>query len=292
MINDNPKVDIIGYSERGIVSSFMYEMVMNENALNLFSGFLEKYEPMREDEKPLKNDVKITDVKVLLEHSFSDFGDADVVLLLKTSAGSNLCIFIEAKVSNGTGKKSLSDHFEKFCKLDEKNREAARKKTKKDYKFSSNLFTQMYHKNRLVKILLDKDCKKLLEKPGEVIEREFPSSSTKTLRKIGSNDVVLKTLHEICCHINKDKDQVWYLALVSEGPCEEIPCKKIPFDKVHDDYKKDKKGEHYWDVEHYGYIVWPTIEEFCKENGLQKTLGVFEHNRLLIFKRPCKIKRI
>ncbi len=40
----------------------------------------------------------ITRVKVLIEQSFSDFGDADIVILTKDSFDNKKAFFIEAKV--------------------------------------------------------------------------------------------------------------------------------------------------------------------------------------------------
>ena len=91
-------VKILGYSERGIVSSLLYEMNARKDSLALFGAFLDLYKPMCKNERPEFGDLR--NVTALLEHSFSDFGDADIILNVNTCGGASHCIFVEAKVSN------------------------------------------------------------------------------------------------------------------------------------------------------------------------------------------------
>ena len=73
---------------------------------------------------------------------------------------------------------------------------------------SSNLFTQMYHKVRFVGALKEGGIREL--KSGV----RFPDSSSKQIRKIGNNEVVMRAVEKIELHL----DNVYYLALVPEFP--------------------------------------------------------------------------
>ncbi len=281
-MSDN-NVEIIGYSERGIVSSLMYEIVMGDDSLNLFKELISYCEPMflSENTFPLKNIDKITKFKVFLEHSLSQFGDPDVILFIntqdekKSSYDYTHCIFVEAKISNNQGNKSLLKHFQAFNNIDKKNRDKHRegKDKEKNSSFSSNLFTQLFHKNLLINAILSK-CG-----DNEDIENGItpPDSSTGNKRKIGSNAVVHKILEEI--KMVSEHGQVWYLALVPDGTLLSVD------EDLHVDYRSNQKYK--WDFEHYGYITWETIEKFCRDKNkhFKHTIRVFEHNCPLIFSK-------
>lgn len=230
---------------------------------------------------PLKNGDEITKLKVFLEHSLSQFGDPDIVLFFKTSDDTNgsydynHCMFVEAKISNNQGNKSLLKHFEVFNDIDKINRDKHRegKDKEKDSSFSSNLFTQLFHKNLLINAILS-ECD-----DNEDIRSGItpPESSTRKKRKIGSNTVVHKMLDEI--KMVSKHGHVWYLALVPDGTVLSVD------EDLHVDYRSNQKYK--WDFEHYGYITWKMIELFCRKNEehFKHTIRVFEHNCPLIFSK-------
>ena len=70
-------MEIIGYSERGMINSLSYELKFSENNLRLLNDFLSLVSfPY------FRVPFQISDVKILIEPSFSDFGDADAVILV------------------------------------------------------------------------------------------------------------------------------------------------------------------------------------------------------------------
>jgi hypothetical protein len=123
-------MEIFGYSERGIINSLLYEMKFSQNNLQLLNDFL----PLVSFPYQIVN-FKISGAKILIEQSFSDFGDADAVLLLNNE-GNNQVNFIEAKVKTSQGKWSIYDEFEKF--------KSGVPKSEPPKGFSSNLFVQLY----------------------------------------------------------------------------------------------------------------------------------------------------
>ena len=71
---------ILGYSERGIVNALLYEIQNSKNSNPLIKILLERATfPYRD-----KVDFNISTAEILIEQSFSDFGDADIVFLLNT----------------------------------------------------------------------------------------------------------------------------------------------------------------------------------------------------------------
>ena len=109
-------MEILGYSERGIINSLFYEMKFSQNNLQLFSDFLSLFSfPYR------AVNFQISDAKILIEQSFSDFGDADAVVLVENKSWKQ-AMFIEAKVRAFKNWQILIE-FEKFTKTSEKIRE-------------------------------------------------------------------------------------------------------------------------------------------------------------------------
>ncbi|RXG62551.1 hypothetical protein ES695_21510, partial [Candidatus Atribacteria bacterium 1244-E10-H5-B2] len=130
-------MEILGYSERGLINSLCYELKYSPNNLQLLNNLLSfvsfPYQTVN---------FQISEAKILIEQSFSDFGDADLVLLVNNFKSKQV-IFIEAKVK--TCQRACWNILEEFEKFKEG--------IEKDEVCSSNLFVQLYHKVRLVKTL-------------------------------------------------------------------------------------------------------------------------------------------
>lgn len=70
-------VEIVGYSERGLLNPLFYEIRSSPSSLQLLANLLSLiYFPR------VGVDFRIRGAKILIEQSFSDFGDADAVLLI------------------------------------------------------------------------------------------------------------------------------------------------------------------------------------------------------------------
>ena len=166
-------MEIIGYSERGLINSLFYEIKYSKNSLKLFNEFMSLIS------FPYLNNIDflIKDITIFIEQSFSDFGDADAVFLIDNN-GRKQSIFIEAKVKTFH---RLSWSIEKeFKNFDEG--------IKQDKVSSSNLFTQLYHKLRLIRALKNGGILSLLKGIS------FPQCSSRNIRKIGNNRVVLRAV--------------------------------------------------------------------------------------------------
>lgn len=245
-------MEILGYSERGIINSLFYEMRFSPNNLQLLNNFLSlvsfPYQTVN---------FEISSVKILIEQSFSDFGDADTVLLVNNQ-GNKQVIFIEAKVK--TFQKpywSIFEEFEEFKKGIEKNNVN-----------SSNLFVQIYHKVGFIKALQIGGLRQLQNGV------QFPKCSSKKLRKIGNNEVVLKAVKQL----RSCKDAL-FIALVPDN----ISNLKDFYQNTLKDYSPD--GFQEWDIRNWGYLSWAQVEEFSKKYNLRGTLKTFEWNKGQIYEK-------
>ena len=239
-------MEIIGYSERGMINSLFYELKFSENNLRLLNDFLSLVSfPY------FRVPFQISDVKILIEPSFSDFGDADAVILVNNQ-GVKQVIFIEAKVK--TYQKpywGILDEFEEF-----------KSGIKTNKVNSSNLFVQLYHKVRFVKALQLGGIRQLQR--GVI----FPNCSSKIERKIGNNKVVLKAVDLLAGYCNNPL----FIALLPD----DISRLKDFYQVTLRDYCPE--GFQEWDIRNWGYVSWAQVEEFCKRNNLKETVRNFEFN--------------
>ena len=90
-------MQILGYSERGVINSFFYEMAYTHKVA--FQDFLNLIQPMITGVEFPKFELKEDSYPtIIIEPSFSEFGDADAVILFEDKNIGNTVLFIEAKV--------------------------------------------------------------------------------------------------------------------------------------------------------------------------------------------------
>jgi hypothetical protein len=240
-------VRVVGYSERGIFNSLLYEIGLSPNAIELLGELLGLIHfPVG---KP--NFTGLCGAEVLVEQSLSDFGDADLILLLH-GEGWRRVVFVEGKVKPAQlGAWTIDAAWRQFL---------ARKNGKLD---SSNLFTQLYHKIRFIRALQTDGI------DGIVKGVPFPECSTKQLRKLGANPVVQKAAVMIGAYA----EEAFFVTLVPDS-------RKNLEDFFDSDLRRGPDTDVTdWSTEGWGYLNWELIEEFCEEHELDSTLRVFEFNR-------------
>lgn len=242
-------IKILGYSERGLINSLIYELKFSGHGLALLNDLLSMIK------FPYLNDTikfQITEATVFNELNLSDFGQPDIVLLI-TNNNINQTIFIEAKVKTSQSPCwKIAEHFNLFD-------EGINKKSVD----SSNLFTQLYHKVRFINALKANGIKQLQE------GIQFSDSSTKELRKIGYNDIVLKAIEKIMSYSNN----VLYVALIPGDDKELEGFYNTTLKSYRPNDLKD------WNITNWGYISWQTLEKFCKEKNLETTINNFDFNK-------------
>jgi hypothetical protein len=240
-------MEILGYSERGLLTSLLYDIAQKEDPFSTLSKLLNlAVFPFQTFEGGA-----ILGAEVFIEHSFSDFGDADALLLLTSEAG-QISMFIEAKVKPYQLKTwHIEREWEKFIQ------------GTKGRLGSSNLFTKLYHKLRMVDTLREGGLERLQHGVP------FPPCSTKQLRKIGRNKVVLSAVKRL----EQFLDESYYLAILPDEP---ENMARFYQDTLQTSTPSTLAG---WDVRRYGYLSWMDVEILCLKLGLMNTFKIFRHNR-------------
>jgi len=248
-------VKIIGYSERGTINALFYEIAYSDKSLQLTKELL----ALADCPSLVKFCQNLTEVKVFIEQSLSDFGDADVILLLDAGDKKGV-VFLEAKVkSSQKNEWKLKQEFEQFkkgCNSGDK------------MLSSSNLFTQLYHKHRFLNGLSDVGIDGL--KKGIV----FPECSTKKTRKIGGNEVVLSVVESI----DQYRENSWYIALIPDTST-----------AIEDFYRDFRQNNHdatilsQLDKSGWGGLTWEQVVKFCKKFSLKDTKQVLDFNKGQIY---------
>lgn len=239
---------ILGYSERGFINALLYEIAYREpeQSTDLIKKLftLVKW-PM---------DVPPTDQfdnceTVLVEQSFADFGDADALFLFS----SNTAVFFEGKVGRDY---TLKQAWNKFI--------GAFLSQARQKGLTSNLFCQLYFKQRLVSALEPTSTQDM----DEGLSFDPPFNLVGRNRKIGDNGVVQTAVTMVQRHLR----DVRYLLMVPEPWTDEVKawwCREVA---------QASSSPTGWDLSHWGIISIPDIVRFCRENGLTRTLDVATHN--------------
>ena len=253
-------LNLMGYSERGIINSFFYETFYNNNqkALkNLLSMIsFPKDQDQGKSNKFVDDNFKVENI--FIEQSFSDFGTSDVVLLVSNGKQKE-SIFIEAKVAAGQKNKDLNKYFDELDRLI-KNRKKS---------ITSNLFCQLYLKQRL------------FDMAGKNERTVFTNGflDKKNGRQIGKNIVVNKVFKEL----KQYSDKAYYIAIVPGTPKINLQFINSIFSNEpvwKDIYNFFDKNFPY-DMNEWGFIFWSDIyEKLLKSNKfkLNNSLQVFEWN--------------
>jgi hypothetical protein len=178
---------IKGYSERGVINSIAYFLDSNQEYIYDFIKLLNI--PLQEGEY---------DYVFLVEQSFSDFGDSDLIIIVNEKIkNERFVIFIECKIKTFLGKFSMDNEFNEISAA-----------LKDGYKsgISSNLFVQLYYKYLLVKTNGQGD-----PKDKEIFMKYNRKTKTRNIcRIIGNNKIVKHAFKE---YIKNAKD-CFYAAIV------------------------------------------------------------------------------
>ncbi len=248
-------MNLYGYSERGVLNALLYSLQYAVDNDAMFNKLLERaIFPLTDDRPPSGT------VTVLVEQSLSQFGDTDAVILISSPHG-NATVFVEAKVQPAqSGNWHISNQFAEF----EKGLEGTVN--------SSNLFTQLYHKQRMISCLKQHGLA-ALQQGIEFPSWSFPLKSKRRRRKIGTNPVVLRAVE----YIRQHSEHVFFLMLIPEQE-----------ERAASFFNNTLRTSQFstvpaWDPASYGYLSWAAVQDFCKEQQLATALDVFTYNKGQIF---------
>lgn len=232
---------ILGYSERGIINSLIFSIGEDKVLMDAFVMEI-GINKLFESEQP-------KDYEILLEQSFSGFGDSDLIIIIEYKSHKKV-LFIEGKVKTFNARSwSLKKQYGKY----EKGKYPG---------YSSNLFYQLY-----LKSLLFKNLKNLEWEIGKN-SYEYKVTNFKDViancgvrdRKIGGNEIVWKALKKIAAC-----DEAFYVGLV--------PSSKLDNEVFN--------GELDYQIH---FMSWDTAYAFCVKNKLNKVLEIFQYNEGQIYK--------
>lgn len=248
-------VSIRGYSERGLLNSLLYEIRYSIEGLNRLKEVLSL--SRFPNVEPGPNWDNFTTAEVIVEQSFSSFGDLDALILLDGSMRQS--IFIEAKVKVAQRSKwSISDEWGIFQQHLSRSEENKRK--------SSNLFVQLYRKQNLVRDICG------TRRIGEV------DSVAKTWT-IGKNPVVKRAVEQLRDYC-MDGSPSWFLALVPDS-AENLAA--FFRTKLRDFTHTELPAWQNQQVHRIGYLPWHDVRTLCRTNEKDwcDTLRCFDFNREL-----------
>jgi hypothetical protein len=233
---------INGYSERGIVNSMAY--FFSASGPQIVDDFIKILGISLEETK--------YDYTILIEQSFSDFGDSDLIFILKNENNKKIVIFIECKIKTYQGTFNIKSEFNKIIN--------AIKESKKITGISSNLFVQLYYKYLLIKTNGDSS-------KDSTVNKIFKKSNDNR-RFLGSNKIVLKAYDKI-----KDADDYYYIAITPTAP-NEMDSKMF----------KNKIDElKLMPSKNVCLCYWGDIENYFLRIGASKVLDVFKYNEGQIY---------
>jgi hypothetical protein len=237
-------VKVIGYSERGTINSILYEMKYSPEGLERLREFLGLSTFPFESPKP--DFKRVQHATIIVEQSFSDFGDPDVLFLLDDADGRKHSVFLEAKVKTcQKGVWLITDEWSKFisalhCPTD---------------KVKSNLFVQLYRKLQLVRHAKGQKL------DPDVISRRW---------RIGTNNVVLRAARILAPYAMNSE----FLALVPDSPDN---VARFFSEKLASPASEANRLPA-WQKDRMGYLTWSQVEARCRENPASWS-GVLENFR-------------
>jgi hypothetical protein len=228
---------IIGYSERGIVNSIAYFLDTNSQYTYNFINILGISLPNIE--------YKYT---FLIEQSFSDFGDSDLIIIIDDNKNDKkIIVFIECKIKTYQGTFQIISEFNKINN--------ALKISKKTHGISSNLFVQLYYKHLLIKT----DGNSAKDTSVNTIFKKHNNNP----RILGSNRIVLKAFDKI-----KKASDYYYVAIT--------PRAQNEMDNI--EFRKKIKSLNLMPEKNVYLCYWDNVKTFFDKINADKVKNIFEYN--------------
>jgi len=237
-------VQLYGYSERGMVNAICDDILHSPDPLQSLRSFLSlcRFPLTDSGTRDFSNVSKAT---ILVEQSFSDFGDLDLLLLLDfADHRPGQAIIIEAKV----GRKCMRDHWKAFHKF-----------MNGDQDQRSTLIVQLYRKMRLMHHL-----------GGHSQAPEMHSVWGQW--RLGKNTVVLKAAELLKQYLSEPL----YITLVPDGP---QAVEEFFVNVLQPSVSQLNLPE--WssqNIQRWGYLTWQQLRDNClleegKWNGTARNLS-------------------
>lgn len=251
-------VELLGYSERGIVNAIC-EDIRQSNAPHLrLAEFLSWFD--FQEAIPQFSEDPIRKAELLVEQSFSDFGDLDLLVLIETQTRQKLCFLIEAKVSTDTNSwQTVNNRWKEFteqlvCRLVN----------------TSNLFVQLHRKVRLID--------KLRAENEFMVDHLVPRGST------GSNRVVQAACEKLKGYLEVEKS-AWFGAILPDTRDSLRTFSALGFGEL-----PEGNDLPTWNSEHWGMLSWHTVADNACVEKWPRTKATLKWNEGQIFRQAPPVK--
>ena len=228
--NDQP-VTLVGYSERGMVNAICEDILYADDKLQRLEKFISLV-AFPHPNAPQRNFTGISNAKILVEQSFSDFGDLDLLILLDHNNGRRQALLIEAKVHTFSAALTVVNRWQHFQEYLGGNKEK-----------KSNLFVQLYRKMRLAHKLTHGIA-------------HLPPDGVAASWSLGASPVVKKAADLLADYT----ENPWFIALLPDSRSDLesfFSTTMLPF-------TPDPQSLPDWDTERWGHINWRDIDVHCQ----------------------------
>jgi hypothetical protein len=245
-------MQLLGYSERGFLNAFFYGVFHHPNPSEIIKAFLDSAHWPVLATRPSVIDVVAVDT-ILIEQSFSQFGTAEVLILVSTPQ-EKIAFFCEAKRGNEWGLKAewnaFKDNFQRSLGGE-----------------VSNVFKQVYLKQRLVQALAAGDDLDT----GIEFDGDLRTGRGDRRRRIGKNKVVERAVGKLKPYV----ESAYYLTLTPEPWRDETTLLQEiqDFDPPPNDPKPRD-----WDITRWGVISLRDMVQLCRDRHLDHAAAVADFN--------------
>lgn len=250
--SNDQSVTLVGYSERGMVNAICEDILYAEDKLQRLEEFI-RLVAFPHPNAPQRDFTGISNAKILVEQSFSDFGDLDLLILLDHKDGRRQALLIEAKVHTSSAALTIVNRWQHFQEYLGGNKEK-----------KSNLFVQLYRKMRLV---------------YKLTHGTAPLSSDGVAKRwsLGANPVVEKAADLLADYT----ESPWFIALLPDTPSE----LESFFSTTMMSFTPNPQSLPDWDAKRWGHVTWKEIDVHCqsRRSAWPRTTSNFEWNKGQIY---------
>jgi hypothetical protein len=251
-------MELLGYSERGFINAFFYGVLHHPDPSDIIRAFLDlAHWPLMEARPPAVEAATVD--TIMIEQSFSQFGTADVLILVSTPQ-EKTAFFCEAKRGNEWGLKAewnaFKDTFQRSLGGE-----------------VSNVFKQVYLKQRLVQALAAGDDLGA----GVEFDGDLRTGRGERRRKIGKNKVVERAVDKLKPYV----ESAYYLILTPESWRDET---KPLLQEIQDfgPPPTDPKPRE-WNITRWGVISLRDMVQLCRDQHLDHAAAVADFNKEQLF---------
>lgn len=250
--SNNQPVTLVGYSERGMVNAICEDILYADDKLQRLEEFISLV-AFPHPSAPHRDFTGITDAKILVEQSFSDFGDLDLLILLDHNDGRRQALLIEAKVHTFSAALTVANRWQHFRDYLGGNKEK-----------KSNLFVQLYRKMRLAHKLTHG----IANLPPDGVAKRW---------SLGASPVVKRAADLLADYT----ENPWFIALLPDSRPELdnfFSTTMLPF-------TPDPQSLPDWEAERWGHVTWKEVDVYCQSHrsSWPRTTSNFEWNKGQIY---------